>query len=105
MSYNKALVESARSLVLDQVKSAFLGAEVTEKSEEEASLDMAWKALGRGELAAAIEACSDLMERQKHNDDRKQRRNKERDQDRMQKDRERADREMRENGQVTVEEA
>ena len=67
-SYNKALVESARSLVLDQVKSAFLGAEVTEKSEEEASLDTAWKALGRGELAAAIEACSELMERQKHNE-------------------------------------
>ena len=31
-SYNKALVECARSLVTDQVKAAFLGAEVKERS-------------------------------------------------------------------------
>ena len=57
-SYSKVITEAALSLVTDTVKGSFLGSEVPEKSEAELSLDSAWKALGRGEIAAAIEVCS-----------------------------------------------
>ena len=57
-SYSKVITEAALSLVTDTVKGSFLGAEVQAKSEAELSLDSAWKALGRGDIAAAIEVCS-----------------------------------------------
>jgi len=67
-SYTKVITEAALSLVTDTVKSNFLGAEVQEKSEEELSLDSAWKALGRGEIAAAIQVCCDMIAKDRHND-------------------------------------
>ena len=49
MSINQAMVEAALSLVTDQVKAGFLGGEVQEKSEQELSMEGAWKALARGD--------------------------------------------------------
>ena len=67
-SYSKVITEAALSLVTDTVKCSFLGAEVQPKSEEEISLDSAWKALGRGELTTAIQVCSAMLAKDRHND-------------------------------------
>ena len=58
---SKAMVEAAQSLLTDQVKGSFLGSEVQAKSEEELSLEGAWKALRRGHLATAIELTSTML--------------------------------------------
>ena len=67
-SYNKEITEAALSLVTDTVKGSFLGSEVQEKSAAELSLDSAWKALGRGDIAAGIEVCSAMLATDRQND-------------------------------------
>ena len=67
-SYNKEITEAALSLVTDTVKGSFLGSEVQEKSAAELSLDSAWKALARGDIAAGIEVCSAMLATDRQND-------------------------------------
>lgn len=68
-AHQKALVEAARSLADSVGKTVqdTLG-DAPGKSDSELSLDGAWKALGRGELATAIELCSTMLATERHNE-------------------------------------
>ncbi|KAL1504287.1 hypothetical protein AB1Y20_010695 [Prymnesium parvum] len=62
IGHNKALAEVALSLSEDaRVNAAFLGGEVGPRSSVEETFELAWKAIGAGEMTRAVQLASSLL--------------------------------------------